>query len=120
MLPQLLALAGTFTLTLATAIFHPPKGESFLSIDYRVGIPLNTTTPDGVVGTVPVLGGDIKGKFNGHIVGNITSSIERALVSTTGVYTVGLLVTRNETASLTVHSLMMAVISLRTTLGNAS
>ncbi|QKX63503.1 uncharacterized protein TRUGW13939_10674 [Talaromyces rugulosus] len=62
----------------ADAVFNPPKTELFLSIAYQVGIPVNTTTPSGVVGTVPVRGGDIKGSlFNGYIVPNLTSSVEK-------------------------------------------
>ncbi|PGH30099.1 hypothetical protein GX50_07161 [[Emmonsia] crescens] len=68
-------------------VFNPPKSKSFLSIDYQVGFPMNVTTPGGVVGVVPVLGGKIKGRFNGHIVGNISSSLEAVVQSPTGVYT---------------------------------
>lgn len=76
-----LALLSSATIAIATdGVFNPPKAQSFLSIDYQVGIPFNTTTPNGVVGTVPVRGGDIKGGlFHGHVVPNLTSSVERYL-----------------------------------------
>lgn len=76
-----LAILSSATIAIASGgVFNPPKAQSFLSIDYQVGIPFNTTTPNGVVGTVPVRGGVIKGSlFQGHVVPNLTSSVERYL-----------------------------------------
>ncbi|EER42906.1 conserved hypothetical protein [Histoplasma capsulatum H143] len=71
----------------ANGVFNQPKGKSFVTIEYQVGYPINTTTPAGVVATVPVLSGDIKGRFNGHIVENITSSVEAYLDTCTGSFT---------------------------------
>ncbi|KAH8654202.1 hypothetical protein BGZ61DRAFT_524296 [Ilyonectria robusta] len=88
MLSRLLIFTCFLASALATdRIFNRPKGKSFITIDYRVGWPLNTTTPGGIIAMVPVWGGDIKGQFNGHIVENITSSYEKALPSTSGEYT---------------------------------
>ncbi|KAH7141098.1 hypothetical protein EDB81DRAFT_858136 [Dactylonectria macrodidyma] len=88
MLSRLLIFACFLVTALATdGVFKRPKGKSFVTIDYRVGWPLNTTTPTGIVAMVPVRGGDIKGQFNGRIVENITSSYEEALPSTSGEYT---------------------------------
>lgn len=85
MLSRLLTFACLLATVLATdGVFKRPKGKSFVTIDYRVGWPLNTTTPSGIVAVVPVRGGDIKGQFNGRIVENITSSYEEALPSTSG------------------------------------
>ena len=76
----LVVLASAVGTMATTGVFNPPKAQSFLSIDYQVGIPVNTTTPSGVVGTVPVRGGEIRGSvFNGHIVPNLTSSVEKYL-----------------------------------------
>ncbi|OJD14855.1 hypothetical protein AJ78_04831 [Emergomyces pasteurianus Ep9510] len=92
MLPKFFILmcsvvAGALATDHTGGYFHQPKGKSFLTIDYQVGYPVNITTENGVVAMVPVLGGDIKGKFNGHIVENITSSFEGYLNSSTGSYT---------------------------------
>ncbi|OJD12600.1 hypothetical protein ACJ73_09323 [Blastomyces percursus] len=68
-------------------VFNPPKGTSFLTIDYRVGFPMNVTTLDGEVAAVPIVSGTIKGRFNGHIVQNVSSSLEGELESDRGVFT---------------------------------
>ncbi|PGH03211.1 hypothetical protein GX51_04246 [Blastomyces parvus] len=62
-------------------VFKPPKTTSFLTIDYYVGFPMNVTTPAGVVAAVPVVKGKIKGRFNGHIVQNVSSSLEAELAN---------------------------------------
>lgn len=84
MLPKLFALAYLAVGTLATdGLFHSPKAESFLTVDFLANIPLNVTTPDGTVATVPIRGGEVKGKsFNGRVVENITSATESTLTST--------------------------------------
>ncbi|OJD18665.1 hypothetical protein AJ78_01361 [Emergomyces pasteurianus Ep9510] len=88
MLSKLLILACSVASALAAdGVFHPPQAKSFISIDYQVGFPINTTTPNGIVVTVPVWGGEITGIFNGHIVPNITSSVESYLQNAGGVYT---------------------------------
>ncbi|KAH7144126.1 hypothetical protein B0J13DRAFT_622705 [Dactylonectria estremocensis] len=88
MLSRLLILACFLATVLATdVVFKRPKSKSFVTIDYRVGWPLNTTTPSGIVALVPVRGGDIRGHFNGRIVENVTSSYEEALPSPSGEYT---------------------------------
>ncbi|OAX80714.1 hypothetical protein ACJ72_04953 [Emergomyces africanus] len=84
LLTLLCSVAGALA---ADGVFKPPKGQSFLTIDYQVGFPINTTTPNGVVVTAPVWGGKIKGKFNGRIVENVTSSVEAPLNGGKGVYT---------------------------------
>ncbi|KLJ06477.1 hypothetical protein EMPG_10124 [Blastomyces silverae] len=90
MLPKfliLLACSATGAFATTKGVFNPPKGTSFLTIDYRVGFPMNVTTPGGLIAAVPIGSGTIKGRFNGHIVQNVSSSQEAELVSDKGVFT---------------------------------
>ncbi len=82
------ALAGP---ACATGIFKQPKAESFLTVDMQVSYPVNVTTHDGVIGIVPIVGGDIKGKFNGHVVANLSSETERVLPGSNGANSVSIL-----------------------------
>ena len=72
----------------ATGIFKQPKAKSFLTIDMVVSIPINVTTHDGVTAMVPIVSGDLKGQFNGHLVPNLTSETERILPGSNGANSV--------------------------------
>ncbi|KAA8645238.1 hypothetical protein EYZ11_012807 [Aspergillus tanneri] len=65
-------------------IYNQPKVESFVAIDMRVSIPINTTIPGGIVAKVPIVSGDLSGRFNGHLVQNISTSNEAMLPLTEG------------------------------------
>lgn len=71
-------------------IYHTPKAESFATVNIQVGYPVNTTTPDGIVGMFPVLSGNITGKFTGRLVPSLSSTTERILNSSpsSGVFSV--------------------------------
>lgn len=93
MFPRLLILIGSAATVLATGacgtgIYHSPIAKSFVTIDLLVNIPVNTTTPEGVVGSVGIRGGSINGQFNGHLVSNISSEVEHVLPLTNGEFTV--------------------------------
>ncbi|KAL6786383.1 hypothetical protein J3E68DRAFT_432936 [Trichoderma sp. SZMC 28012] len=92
MFPRLLILIGSAATVLATGacgtgIYHSPIAKSFVTIDLLVNIPVNTTTPEGVVGSVGIRGGTINGQFNGHLVANISSEVEHVLPLTNGEFT---------------------------------
>ncbi|EHK25851.1 uncharacterized protein TRIVIDRAFT_32329 [Trichoderma virens Gv29-8] len=92
MIPRLLIFISSAATVLTTGacgtgIYHSPIAQSFVTIDLQVGFPVNTTTPGGVVGSVPIRGGSISGQFNGHLVSNISSEIEHVLPLTSGEYT---------------------------------
>ncbi|KAA8645635.1 hypothetical protein EYZ11_003470 [Aspergillus tanneri] len=74
---RLLGLACLVANVLATdGIYKQPKVESFAAIDMVVSLPANTTTPGGMISKVPIVSGNITGRFNGHLVQNISTSNE--------------------------------------------
>jgi hypothetical protein len=72
----------------ASGIFKQPKAKSFLTIDMVVGLPVNVSTHDGITAMVPIVSGDLKGQFNGHLVPNLTSETERILPGSNGANSV--------------------------------
>lgn len=91
MFPRLLIFIGSAATVLATGacgtgIYHSPVAKSFVTIDLLVGLPVNTTTPEGIIASVPICGGITNGQFNGHLISNISSEIEHILPFTSGEY----------------------------------
>lgn len=68
--------------------FNPPKAAPFLTIDFTVGWPVNVTTRNAVVASVPNRGGVINGQLQGDIIANMTGATETFLKSTSAEYTV--------------------------------
>lgn len=92
MMFKLLLLASGLTAAVATNAsytFYPPKATPFLTIDFTVGWPVNVTTPNAVVATVPNAGGKIDGELQGNIIANLSAGFETVLKSTKSEYTVG-------------------------------
>ncbi|KAF4983139.1 hypothetical protein FDECE_17366, partial [Fusarium decemcellulare] len=49
-------------------VFNPPKAVPFLTLDLKIGIPANVSTPDGPTGLAPNReGGKVKGAFEADI-----------------------------------------------------
>lgn len=95
MLPRSLLLLCSIASAVATGactdgIYNPPVGKSFVTVNTKVGMPYNVTTPDGIVAMVPIATGDISGQFNGHLVENLSAETERLLNSKTGTYSVSI------------------------------
>ncbi|KAE8372269.1 hypothetical protein BDV26DRAFT_298019 [Aspergillus bertholletiae] len=87
MSPLFLGLACLVANALATGgIYKQPIVESFVAIDMYVSLPVNTTTPAGIVSKVPIVSGAITGGFNGQLVQNISTSNEAMLPLTGGEY----------------------------------
>lgn len=72
----------------ATAIYKPPKTESFMTIDMKVSYTVNVTTHEGAIGIIPIVSGNLTGKFNGHLVPNLSSATERLLPGSDGANSV--------------------------------
>ncbi|KAL7949258.1 hypothetical protein V8C42DRAFT_361839 [Trichoderma barbatum] len=59
MFPRLLIFISSAATVLATGacgtgIYHSPIAKSFVTIDLLVGLPVNTTTPESIVSSVPI------------------------------------------------------------------
>lgn len=83
---QLLVFVSSVATVLAkgacgTGIYNSPKTESFATVGIQVGLPVNTTTPDGVIGKFPIVAGNITGQFKGKLAPNLSSTTERVLNS---------------------------------------
>jgi hypothetical protein len=78
----LLALAGVSTVS--AGVYNPPVAESFLSIGLQLTFPANVTTPEGVMASIPILGGEVTGRFQGFVVENVTSFLEKVKYSEDG------------------------------------
>ncbi|OBT82617.1 hypothetical protein VE02_07969 [Pseudogymnoascus sp. 03VT05] len=91
MLPRSLLFLCSIATALATGectngIYNPPVGKSFMTVNTKVGMPYNVTTPNGIVAMVPILTGDISGQFNGNLIANLSAETERLLNSKNGTY----------------------------------
>ncbi|KAL5346415.1 hypothetical protein ACLOAV_008686 [Pseudogymnoascus australis] len=92
MIPRSLLILCSIASAVATGsctdggIYYPPVGTSFVTVNTKVGMPYNVTTPDGIVALVPIVTGNITGQFNGHLIPNLSAETERLLNSNTGTY----------------------------------
>lgn len=94
MIYALFLLASSLTAAVAkktSYTFYPPKAEPFLTIDFTVGWPVNVTTPNAVVASIPNAGGPVNGHLQGNIIANLTGATETVLKSTGAEYTVSIL-----------------------------
>lgn len=71
-----------------TGVYKQPKLSSFAVVSANLGLPVNTTTFDGITALFPLYKGSIAGKFKGHLVNSTSVVRERVLPGSDGAHSV--------------------------------
>ncbi|KAK2609207.1 hypothetical protein QQS21_002289 [Conoideocrella luteorostrata] len=81
-----LAAAAATPVSATSGIYKSPQAKSFITVRVHVGLPVNTTTPDGPVGLFRTADGNVTGQFTGRLAPNLSTVVERILPGSSGAH----------------------------------